>query len=254
MPPPPSQTGASSSRAPPPQAQYLPCKTFQGARPGYFFRLGAQGPGYYLDRVARDAATLAMPPPKRRRTAEELLAEAEAEADRAGSSGRGPDADFADASTVLDAKALRKLVLSFERRFAANQAARVKHPDAPEKFVDSEVDLDESLRALSALAGYPELYPEFVRLNAVPSILQLLAHDNADVAAHALELLHELTDADAVESHEEGGAALAKSFARESGYELLLQALERFAKRERDVPEDAAAVHHALGVVENLLR
>ena len=253
MPPPPSQTGASSSRAPPPQAQYLPCKTFQGARPGYFFRLGAQGPGYYLDRVARDAATLAMPPPKRRRTAEELLAEAEAEADRAGSSGRGPDADFADASTVLDAKALRKLVLSFERRFAANQAARVKHPDAPEKFVDSEVDLDESLRALSALAGYPELYPEFVRLNAVPSILQLLAHDNADVAAHALELLHELTDADSVESHEEGGVALARSFARESGYELLLQLLERFAKRERDVPEDAAAVHQALGVVENLL-
>ena len=253
MPPPPSQAGASSSRAPPPQAQYLPCKAFQGARPGYFFRLGAQGPGYYLDRVARDAATLAMPPPKRRKNAEELLAEAEAEAGLAGSSGRGPDADFADASTVLDDKALRKLVLSFERRYAANQAARMKHPDAPEKFVDSEVDLDESLRALSALAGYPELYPEFVRLNAVPSILDLLAHDNPDVAAHALELLHELTDADSVESHEEGGVALARSFARESGYELLLQSLERFAKRERDVPEDAAAVHHALGVVENLL-
>ena len=253
MPPPPSQAGASSSRAPPPQAQYLPCKTFQGARPGYFFRLGAQGPGYYLDRVARDAATLAMPPPKRRKNAEELLAEAEAEAGLAGSSGRGPDADFADASTVLDEKALRKLVLAFERRYAANQAARMKHPDAPEKFVDSEVDLDESLRALSALAGYPELYPEFVRLNAVPSILGLLAHDNSDVAAHALELLHELTDADSVESHEEGGVALARSFARESGYELLLQSLERFAKRERDVPEDAAAVHHALGVVENLL-
>ena len=231
----------------------MPCKTFQGARPGYFFRLGAQGPGYYLDRVARDAATLAMPPPKRRKNAEELLAEAEAEAGLAGSSGRGPDADFADASTVLDEKALRKLVLAFERRYAANQAARMKHPDAPEKFVDSEVDLDESLRALSALAGYPELYPEFVRLNAVPSILGLLAHDNSDVAAHALELLHELTDADSVESHEEGGVALARSFARESGYELLLQSLERFAKRERDVPEDAAAVHHALGVVENLL-
>ena len=56
-----------------------------------------------------------------------------------------------------------------------------------------------------------------------------------------------------MESHEEGGVALARSFAKESGYELLLQSLERFAKRERDVPEDAAAVHHALGVVENLL-
>jgi len=207
-----------------------------------------------VDRVAQsDAATLAMPPPKRRKNAEELLADAEAEAGLAEASRRGPDAEFADASTVLDDKALRKLVLNFERRYAANQAARMKHPDSPEKFVDSEVDLDESLRALGALAGYPDLYPEFVRLNAVPSILGVLAHDNSDVAAHALELLHELTDADAVESHEEGGAALVRSVAKESGYELLYESLERFGKHEKYVPEDAAAVHHVLGIIENVL-
>jgi len=35
------------------------------------------------------------------------------------------------------------MVLAFERRYAANQAARMKFADTPEKFVDSEVDLDE---------------------------------------------------------------------------------------------------------------
>jgi beta-catenin-like protein 1 len=249
MPPP-----GSSVRVP---ASYLPCKTFQGPRPGYFFRLGDTGPGYYVDRVARDAATRAMPPPpKRRKNAQELLADAEAEAGftAGGGSGRGTESKaFADDSTVLDETGLRKLVLQFERRYAANQQLRLKHPHSPEKFVDSEVDLDESLRALSGLAGYPELYPEFCRLNAVPSILGLLSHDNPDISAHALELLHELTDADSVESHEQGGLALVTSFVKESGYEVLLASLVRFSKNELNSSEDANAVHHGLGIVENVL-
>ncbi len=75
----------------------------------------------------------------------------------------------------------------------------MKHADAPEKFMASELDLDEEVRRLQAIAGYPELYPELVRLGAVPSILTLLSHDNGDIAASALELLRELTDADAIE-------------------------------------------------------
>ena len=83
-----------------------------------------------------------------------------------------------------------------------------------------EVDLDEEIRRLKSLAGHPELYPEFVRLNAVPSILGLFTHDNPDIAADAVELLHELTDADAVESHEEGGLALVESVSANSGFEV----------------------------------
>ena len=148
MPPP-----GSSVRVP---ASYLPCKTFQGPRPGYFFRLGDTGPGYYVDRVARDAATRAMPPPpKRRKNAQELLADAEAEAGftAGGGSGRGTESNaFADDSTVLDETGLRKLVLQFERRYAANQQLRLKHPHSPEKFVDSEVDLEV----------VPEVVPEVI--------------------------------------------------------------------------------------------
>ena len=84
-------------------------------------------------------------------------------------------------------------------QYKENLEARMKHADAPEKFMASELDLDEEVRRLQAIAGYPELYPELVRLGAVPSILTLLSHDNGDIAASALELLRELTDADAIE-------------------------------------------------------
>jgi hypothetical protein len=193
---------------------YLPSRSFTGARPGYYFRLGNQGPGYYLDargkaKSAAAAAAAALdagggntsmageettisnskPPPGPRRTADELLADAEENA----------GGDAALDLTNLDEKAVRKLVLAFERKYATNQAMRLKHADDPAKFIDSEVDLDEEVKRLQRLAGYPDLYPEFVRLNAVPSILALLAHDNPDIAADAVELLHELVDADAVE-------------------------------------------------------
>ena len=239
--------GAAPSAASHGSAPFLPSATFQGARPGYFFRLGARGPGYYVDRAAGAAAasvsdapgSMAPPPPREPATAAELLAQAEEDA----------GGERALDGAVLDERSLRKLVLSFERRYAANMEARLKHADAPEKFVDSEVDLDEEIRRLKSLAGHPELYPEFVRLNAVPSILGLFTHDNPDIAADAVELLHELTDADAVESHEEGGVALVESVSTHSGFELVVEALARFGAEE--TPEEAAAVHAAIGIVEN---
>ena len=52
---------------------------------------------------------------------------------------------------------------------------------------------------LQAIAGSPELYPELLRLGGLPHILALLSHDNSDIAASAIQLLRELTDADAIE-------------------------------------------------------
>ncbi len=55
------------------------------------------------------------------------------------------------------------------------------------------------VRRLQAIAGSPELYPELIRLGGLPHILALLSHDNSDIAASAIQLLRELTDADAIE-------------------------------------------------------
>ena len=54
-----------------------------------------------------------------------------------------------------------------------------------------------------------------------------------------------------VESNEEGGAALAASIVKESGFELLIECLHRFGKESS--PEEAAAVNGVLGCVENIV-
>lgn len=46
-----------------------------------------------------------------------------------------------------------------------------------------------------------ELYPELASSEAVPIFLSLLQHENGDIAADAIELLSELTEADALESY-----------------------------------------------------
>ena len=184
-------------------------------------------------RPARDAAT--------------LLAEAET---RAGARG----ASSGDGATT--AKHVRQLVLAFERAYAENVKQRVKYANDPSKFAESEIELDAEVKRLGALATTPELYPEFVKLNAVPSIVAVLGHDNEDVVADALELVRELTDGDAVESDEEGGRALATALRESGGYAALVAALVRFEDIHGAVKastSDASnAVSAVLGIVENL--
>jgi beta-catenin-like protein 1 len=142
--------------------------------------------------------------------------------------------------------------------------------DAPERFIDSEVDLHEEVKRLGTLAAAPELYPELVRLGAVPSLLALLVHDNADIAAEGALLLRELTDADAVQESDAalaGGAALAEALCGDGssgaggaddaaqgvpggGLPAIVAALGRFDER---VAEEAAAVQSLLSVFENLV-
>ena len=84
-------------------------------------------------------------------------------------------------------------------QYKENLEMRMKYADQPEKFMDSEVDLDEEVQRLLAVAGSPELYPDFVKLGAVENLMALLSHDNTDIAADVIELFQQLTDADVIE-------------------------------------------------------
>ena len=66
---------------------------------------------------------------------------------------------------------------------------------------------------LQAIAGSPELYPELIRLGGLPHILALLSHDNSDIAASAIQLLRELTDADAIEDSVSHSLSDSQAFA-----------------------------------------
>ncbi|XP_010940280.1 uncharacterized protein [Elaeis guineensis] len=151
---------------------------------------------------------------------------------------------------VLDIRALKKLVLSFERRLRDNLEARMKYPDQPDKFADSEVELHEEIERLKILAGGPELYPDLVALNTVPSIVGLLGHDNNDIAVDVVGLLVDLTDEDVLEDNDEPARVLVDALVENNALELLVQNLGRLSEAD---PDEAAAIYNTLATIENMI-
>ncbi|KAH9738526.1 DUF1716 domain-containing protein [Citrus sinensis] len=153
---------------------------------------------------------------------------------------------------ALDLRTVKKLVLSFERRLKENIEARLKYPDQPEKFADTEVDLHEELEKLKVLAGGPELYPDVVNLNVIPSILGLLSHDNTDIAIDVVHLLQDLTDEDVLEDNDEPARVLVDALIENNVLELLVQNIQRLSDADSD-PDEMAAVYNTLATIENLI-
>ncbi|KAI4389358.1 hypothetical protein MLD38_001590 [Melastoma candidum] len=152
---------------------------------------------------------------------------------------------------TLDLKTLKKLVLSFERRLKENIEARLKYPDQPDKFADCEVDLHDDLQKLRVLAGGSELYPDLVALNAVPSLLGLLSHDNIDIAIEVVNLLQDLTDEDVMDDdNPEPVIVLVDALIENNVLELLVQNLQRLSESD---PDEVAAIYNTLATIENLI-
>lgn len=150
----------------------------------------------------------------------------------------------------LDLKTLKKLVLAFERRLKDNIEARLKYPNQPDRFADSEVELHEELQKLKVLAGAPELYPDLVSLNVIPSIVDLLNHDNTDIAVDVVQLIQDLTDEDVLEDNDEPAKVLVDALVENSVLELLVQNLHRLSDSD---PDEMAAVYNTLATIENLI-
>ena len=72
----------------------------------------------------------------------------------------------------------------------------MKYSDQPEKFMESELELDEAVQSLMQLVNKPDLYPVLVDANAVGLLLNLLTHENTDIAVDMIDLLQALTDTD----------------------------------------------------------
>jgi beta-catenin-like protein 1 len=174
------------------------------------------------------------------KSAEELLEEAEAEAALANQQHVGS----------LDSKSIRKLLTTLERKFNHNVEQRSKYASEPERFLDSELDLDEAVKALMIVATAPELYPLLVDLGAVSTIISLLYHENGDIAADTIELLSELTDADAVENLEEAASTLVDALLKGGLVEAVAHLLQ---KLNESIAEEAAAVYNLLSIIENVV-
>ncbi|CAG5107037.1 Similar to Ctnnbl1: Beta-catenin-like protein 1 (Mus musculus) [Cotesia congregata] len=151
---------------------------------------------------------------------------------------------------ALDETNLKRMVLLFEKRAFRNQEMRVKFPDQPEKFMESEVELHETLQELHIVSTNPDLYPMMVELRAIPSLLELLSHENTDIAVGVVDLLQDLTDADVLQESQEGADALIDALLDQQVSALLVQNLDRL---DETVKEEGDGVFNTLAIFENLL-
>ncbi|XP_054247861.1 beta-catenin-like protein 1 [Indicator indicator] len=149
----------------------------------------------------------------------------------------------------LDESSVKKMILTFEKRSYKNQELRIKFPDNPEKFMESELDLNDIIQEMHVIATMPDLYHLLVELNAVQSLLGLLGHDNTDVSIAVVDLLQELTDIDTLHESEEGAEVLIDALVEGQVVALLVQNLERL---DESVKEEADGVHNTLAIVENM--
>uniref|UniRef100_J3S884 Beta-catenin-like protein 1-like n=1 Tax=Crotalus adamanteus TaxID=8729 RepID=J3S884_CROAD len=149
----------------------------------------------------------------------------------------------------LDESSVKKMILTFEKRSYKNQELRIKFPDNPEKFMESELDLNDIIQEMHVIATMPDLYHLLVELNAVHSLLGLLGHDNTDVAIAVVDLLQELTDIDTLHESEEGAEVLIDALVEGQVVALLVQNLERL---DESVKEEADGVHNTLAIIENM--
>ncbi|XP_017058566.1 beta-catenin-like protein 1 [Drosophila ficusphila] len=150
---------------------------------------------------------------------------------------------------VLDEQSLKKLILVFEKRNLKNQEMRIKFADSPEKFMESEVELHSVIQELKGVATVPDLYPLLVELHGLHSLLELLSHQNTDIAVAVVDLLQEVTDVDILGESQEGAESLIEALRKEQICALLVQNLERLNEQ---VKEEADGVHNTLAIVENL--
>jgi hypothetical protein len=129
-----------------------------------------------------------------------------------------PFAEIIDLPNVIDASYVRKIIdKSYGLRqisspedmtdLAVNLASRMNHnldmrarSHSPEEFLESELELDESLKRVNEVALLPELYPVFLKAGFPFMLVELINHANEDIALDVMRALVDLTDESVIES------------------------------------------------------
>eukprot|EP01129_Flabellula_baltica_P016244 TRINITY_DN8564_c0_g1_i1.p1 TRINITY_DN8564_c0_g1~~TRINITY_DN8564_c0_g1_i1.p1 ORF type:complete len:552 (-),score=170.65 TRINITY_DN8564_c0_g1_i1:21-1676(-) len=158
--------------------------------------------------------------------------------------------DQADAVEELDSVSMKRLLVAFERAVQENQKMRGKYPNNPERFVDSEVDLDDAIKSLNTIATAHHLYPEFLRLNAHDTLLELLDHFNTDIVIDVIKLLQELTETEEEEENLENLELLIGCMINSSAIELLFG---KAGQLNDQVIEEKEAIFNIFQIIDNMI-
>ncbi|CAF0938658.1 unnamed protein product [Adineta steineri] len=149
----------------------------------------------------------------------------------------------------LDETSLKRMLSQLEKRISKNQEMRIKYPDHPEKFMDSEIELNDAVQELHAIATQSDLYHVLVNMNGISLLMSLLTHENTDISIAVISLIQELTDVDTLTESEQQAAFLIDALAEQQIVSLLVQNMDRL---DENVKEEADGIHNSLAIVENM--
>ncbi|XP_065064938.1 beta-catenin-like protein 1 [Rhopilema esculentum] len=150
---------------------------------------------------------------------------------------------------TIDASYVKRTILAFEKKVTKNSEMRIKFPDHPVKFMESELDLHDELQRMHILATVPQYYPIIVKLNAVNTLLGLITHENTDISIAVVDLLQEMTDVENVSDDDEETDQLFDALLESQVVAVLVQNLDRLDESHKD---EADGVHNSLAIIENL--
>ncbi|KAI0984360.1 hypothetical protein GJ496_004805 [Pomphorhynchus laevis] len=146
----------------------------------------------------------------------------------------------------LDEATVRKMTTVLEKRIARNQEMRIKYVDIPDKFMQSEIELNDSIQEFSAVATKPELYSSLVEFGTLQLLINLVSHENTDISVTVIKILQELTD---VEFENESSICLIDALVDLQCLSNLILCLKRL---NESVKEEADGVHNILAAIENI--
>ena len=162
--------------------------------------------------------------------------------------------DASGDAALSNAMLAKKLVGSLKAKAKANAQKRETHADEPAKFVDSELELDEEIEGFKVLATMPDAFKAIVRQGGVETLLELLGHENLDIASRTLEVVKELTEPDAL-LEDESAIVLAQTLVKSNVLKYLLTTIDRILVSGAipDQEEQEEACYNTLLVVDNLI-
>jgi beta-catenin-like protein 1 len=116
--------------------------------------------------------------------------------------------------------------------------------------MESEIDLHEEILVTQRITAYPNLINNFIELNGIDSLINLLVHPNMDIVDDAVNIIDEITDSDFLQEINEPKSFL-ENFISCNLFELLVNNL--FKLNDLENKEDAQIINDILSIIENFL-
>jgi len=151
----------------------------------------------------------------------------------------------------IDEAAVKRICLQLEKKQSKNREMRIKYADDAQKFMESELELNTTIQEMHVIAAQPDLYHVLVEFGSIPTLLQLLSHENCDIVAAVLNLIQELTDVEILHESREGAEILIGELIKCQVVETIVQqALQRL---NEEIQDESDAITNALTIIENML-